>query len=97
LLRDSFRETLLFYKLNSLDFLGEGPFKRSEGSAAEGTYEGDLSEFVQLMLKLDPDSQFTLEQHTEDVQAASHTGTAKIEALENAAAAGSILNPLPDG
>lgn len=80
----------MFYELNSYDPFGASPWKRSEATSGQGTFQGDLSEFAQIHLSLDPDSQLTFE---------GPAAKSVADLQSNAATSGpiEIRNPLPDG
>ncbi|KAK3312152.1 SGNH hydrolase-type esterase domain-containing protein [Apodospora peruviana] len=52
------RKQLMFYELNTLDQLGNTPFKRSSEAEFQSTFMGTLAGLSQIQRLVDPDSEF---------------------------------------
>jgi hypothetical protein len=61
----------MFYELNTVDFLGSNPWKRSEETHEEGTFEGSVNELAQVTLWLDPSAKLSDQAMISDKTSAS--------------------------
>jgi hypothetical protein len=93
----------MFYELDTLDFLGNSPWKRSTNGLINGTFEGDLNIFAQITEILAPDSSFSNpEAGPEPTDAAFKSDSVLPAANETAFQSDSIISFLisqviPDG
>lgn len=78
----------MFYEFNTFDPLGNAPWKRSERTAGDGTFKGDMAELAQVYLALNPDAKLNYQEPA---------NAAKLSQAQSAAAAVEVSDILPDG
>jgi hypothetical protein len=61
----------MFYELNTVDFFGSNPWKRSVETHEEGTFEGSVNELAQVTLWLDPSAKLADQAMISDKTSAS--------------------------
>jgi hypothetical protein len=70
----------MFYELNTWDIFGSNPWKRSENSHAEDTFEGSVNQLAQIALLIDPDAELADKAMVSDESGASTVSTASFAA-----------------
>jgi len=80
----------MFYELNIYDPAGHYPAKRNTDGVPNGTFEGDMEQFAQITLLIDPDATLADQDATLSSVAISRVKTQSLAKLE-------IPNLLPDG
>lgn len=84
------RDGLMFYELNIYDPAGHYPAKRNTDGVPDGTFEGEMQQFAQITLLIDPDATLADEDAVVSSTAMSRIKTQSLAKLE-------IPNLLPDG
>jgi len=90
----------MFYELDTLDPLGQSPWKRSPSGPLNGTFEGSLEIFAQITLLADADAKLIHQDKIKDEEpaAAPAAGVSKAAADVSVAAIDiQVPNLLPDG
>lgn len=89
----------MFYELNTYDIYGSNPWKRDDAVSLTGTFKGDTNVWATIVGRLDPEVEFSQEEHIEDADIRSTmantteaTGVAERDIFGIA-----IPNLLPDG
>jgi hypothetical protein len=85
----------MFYELNTWDPLGTTPWKRSTVEALNGTFDGDIDVFAQIVSVMDPGAQYA-DSEANTVMVSENTVMATVETVADVAEIG-IPNLLPDG
>jgi hypothetical protein len=85
----------MFYELKTLDPLGTSPWKRSTEEALNGTFDGDIDIFAQIVSVMDPGVQYA-DSEANTVMISENTVIATVETVADNAEIG-IPNLLPDG
>jgi hypothetical protein len=84
------RDGLMFYELNIFDPAGHYPAKRNTDGLPDGTFEGDMAQFAQITLLIDPDATLADQDAVVSSAAISRVKTQSLATFE-------IPNLLPDG
>jgi hypothetical protein len=91
----------MFYELNTLDPLGNSPWKRTNDDPLNGTFQGDTNVFAQIVEVVDTGVQFAQQDDIGDADATAENdltvNSTRLDALESADVGIQIPNLLPDG
>ena len=84
----------MFYELDLLDPLGKYPWRRDTNGIDDGTFEGNLDQFAQITLLMDPDAELAFGNPSVSSSALSEE---KVAVTHGNVALVEVPNLLPDG